>query len=100
MDIENICNDLYDELYKQEEIIDKIYSDIDILWENVMKPYLENIYSKEVLNKLSDDDYEKFFKFICSNCTVLNDTYKKITDINCELEELSVPDTGGEESTT
>ena len=88
MDIDEMCNELYDNLIEQEELIDKIYSDIDILWETVINNYLDNEYCDKILDQLEDKSYEKFFKFICNNSDILQSTYKNIRNINRELKEL------------
>lgn len=54
-------------LYEKEDKMDK---EIKALWDNVIKPYLDNIYSKQILDKLTDMDYDKFYYFMLTNSPV------------------------------
>ena len=45
-----------------EKINEKMNKDIRCLWENVIVPYLRNDTEKQILNKLDEHDYIKFYE--------------------------------------
>ena len=62
------------EYYK--ECLASMDKDIKSIWYTTIVPYIENYNSNYVLNKLTKDDYPKFYKFMVEN----NPTYNIIND--------------------
>lgn len=72
MDIEEQPN-IYDEILETEMILKKIEKDIRKIWYDVILPYKMDLCRAQILDKLNDDDYDKFYNFMLDH----NDTYKK-----------------------
>ena len=53
-------NQLYDD-------IDVISNQIRELWDNIMVPYLENYPERQILSRLTINDYDKFFNLMMNN---------------------------------
>lgn len=73
MEFENESSDK-DE-YDSENQIYKFDEYVDILWEEIMLPYIENIYAKNILTKLDKFDKHKFYNYIMSNCSVAKELF-------------------------
>lgn len=55
------------ELENLERISNKMNEDIRNLWDNVVVPYLRNDDQKQILGKLNEHEYIKFYKFMVEN---------------------------------
>lgn len=58
--------------HSDENNLEKIEKDIKKLWDEIIKVYLKDINNKQILNKLSKYDYNKFFDFIIKESTSYN----------------------------
>ena len=71
--------DLGADIYKAEQILTRIEKDIRKLWKNVIIPYKQDICRSQILDKLNETDYIKFYEFMIQK----NETYikaKKLLD--------------------
>jgi hypothetical protein len=53
--------------------LDRLNNDIYVLWRNVILPYISNLTNRNVLTKLSELDYDKFYKFMIEQNEVCKD---------------------------
>lgn len=56
-----------DEIDWMENLQAQLNSHIRELWDNVLVPYIKDYENKEILNKISEDDYHIFYKFMIEN---------------------------------
>jgi len=71
----SIDGDIYDEIYETEMIIRKIEKGIRKLWYEVILPYKQDLCRAQILDKLDDSDYVKFYEFMITH----NKAYQKAT---------------------
>lgn len=76
-DINEIINDLENQINMFDEMI-------DILWNNVMVKYIEN---GNLLDKLSSNDKDKFYKYMLKNSKVINDLYNSYNKMQIKLSK-------------
>ena len=77
----NQNKDLDIEIYKMEKRQELIDSHIKELWDNIILPYLQDNNKKQILTKLTINDYDKFYKFMINE----NLSYK---DMNNKIKKL------------
>lgn len=77
----NIILSPNEELEKLEHIFEGMERDIKSLWNNVMLPYINNYNNKQILTKLSSDDYDKFYNYMVNN-------NEMIQYVLCRISEL------------
>lgn len=55
----------------EDDEIDKVDDDIDnsilLLWDSVIVPYLENIKDRQILDKITVNDYSSFYEYMINN---------------------------------
>ena len=61
------------DIYKAEQIITRLEKDIRKLWKYVIVPYKQDICRSQILDKLNETDYIKFYEFMIQK----NETYIK-----------------------
>jgi hypothetical protein len=67
-EMHNINDNRKDQLiYDVENLILEIENDIRKLWDNVIIYYINN-HKCQILDKLTEHDYTKFFDFMIKNC--------------------------------
>jgi|AntRauTorckE6833_2_1112554.scaffolds.fasta_scaffold10682_5 hypothetical protein len=68
-----------------EDCILKMEKDIRELWDNVIIPYRNDYNSNYLLDKLTNNDFDKFYEFMIYNnptCIMLYENYKKFMNKN------------------
>lgn len=56
----------------EDDNVDKVTEDdidnsILLLWDNVIVPYLENIKERQILDKITINDYNSFYEYMINN---------------------------------
>lgn len=78
----NYLNQFQEEIVELEKMEMRLQQDIKSLWDNVIKPYLENYNEKQILIRLNGDaDYYKFYSFMMNNsklCKYVRDKLKSL----------------------
>ena len=57
---------------------ERMNSDIQSLWENIIVPYLENCTEKQILCGLGTNDYQKFHRYMIQNNEICSYVSKRI----------------------
>lgn len=65
-----------EELIELEKIREKMEENIRELWDNVIVCYLDNYRDRQILNRLTINDYDKFYKWMLYN----NNHYQYVCD--------------------
>lgn len=52
------------EIMNLENQIELMEKHIKLLWDNVIVSYLTNYEKRQILNKITENDYNKFYKFM------------------------------------
>lgn len=74
MDYYGIEEDCYSQI---DEINFEVMDDhIKELWDKVMIPYLRNINHRQILDKLNEYDYDKFYRFMRKCVQIKYTSYK------------------------
>jgi vacuolar-type H+-ATPase subunit D/Vma8 len=74
-------NELGDEIFRVEKILEKIENHINDLWDDVLVPYMNNT-SSQILTSLTEYDRNKFYKFMINNNIAYNDTCNYLMYLN------------------
>ena len=77
-------DDILDDIYRTEQIIEDIEKDIKKLWNNVIMRYKDDLCRSQILDKLDEHSYNDFYRFMIKN----NRTYKKATKLLKYLHNL------------
>ena len=62
------------DIQEAEEILQQIEKDIRKLWKEVIIPYKQDQCRAQILDNLTELDYDKFYQFMIQN----NETYQKM----------------------
>ena len=80
-------DDNYDvsvDIHETERLLKRIEKDIRKIWDNVIAPYKSDVCRSQILDRLTEDDYVKFYEFMISK----NETYKKAMRLLDYLNKL------------
>jgi hypothetical protein len=64
---------LSDEIFRMEKVVDKMETDIENLWHDVIVPYLTNYSKLQVLDELDENSFDKFYGLMINK----NSTFKR-----------------------
>lgn len=73
--------DPQDELAELYSIREKMENDIKGLWESVIVPYLNDFRYNDILNKLTENDYHKFYEYMINNNENISYVCGRINDL-------------------
>lgn len=83
-EIEEENYDIACEIYEAENMLRRMERDVRELWDNVIVPYKSDICRSQILDKLDEYDYVKFYDFMITK----NRAYRKAKRLLDFLNEL------------
>lgn len=89
MNDHQIDNKIDNELIELEENFILMEKHINELWQNVIIPYLHNYNERQIINKIMENDYDKFYNFMINHNQMFRYINQRIIYLKSESSNLN-----------